>query len=127
MTQDISSLMRKDSIMFEYDVHDMKRAVKWYKETLGLEVIFEGGDCHTEFALPVKGSRLALTEISDISGKPYPNYVLRRFGKMYFAQTLVTTDSIRRSGTQKYTTKRELLVPDPHEHWIENSENAENF
>ena len=61
MTQDISSLMRKDSIMFEYDVHDMKRAVKWYKEILGFEIIFEGGDCHTEFALPVKGSRLALS------------------------------------------------------------------
>jgi len=47
--------------MFEYDVHDMKRAVTWYKEILGLEVVFQGGECHTEFALPVKGARLALS------------------------------------------------------------------
>jgi hypothetical protein len=47
--------------MFEYDVHDMKRVVTWYKEILGLEVVFQGGECHTEFALPVKGVRLALS------------------------------------------------------------------
>jgi catechol 2,3-dioxygenase-like lactoylglutathione lyase family enzyme len=47
--------------MFEYDVHDMKRAVTWYKEILGLEVVFQGGECHTEFALPVKGVQLALS------------------------------------------------------------------
>jgi predicted enzyme related to lactoylglutathione lyase len=61
MVEDIGSLMRNDTIMFEYEVHDMKRAVKWYKEILGLKVIFEGGECHTEFALPVKGTRLALS------------------------------------------------------------------
>jgi catechol 2,3-dioxygenase-like lactoylglutathione lyase family enzyme len=47
--------------MFEDDVHDMKRAVTCYKEILGLEVVFQGGECHTEFALPVKGVRLALS------------------------------------------------------------------
>jgi predicted enzyme related to lactoylglutathione lyase len=47
--------------MFEYDVHDMRRAVAWYKDVLELPVIFEGGDCHTEFALPLPGARLALS------------------------------------------------------------------
>ena len=61
MTQDIRTFIRNDSVMFEYDVHDMKRAVTWYKEILGLEVVFQGGECHTEFALPVKGVRLALS------------------------------------------------------------------
>ena len=40
MTQDIHTFIRIDSVMFEYDVHDMKRAVTWYKEILGLEVVF---------------------------------------------------------------------------------------
>jgi predicted enzyme related to lactoylglutathione lyase len=61
LTQDIRAFIRNDSVMFEYDVHDMKRAVTWYKEILGLEVVFQGGECHTEFALPVKGARLALS------------------------------------------------------------------
>ena len=61
MANSISSLIKKDTIMFEYDVHDMQRAVTWYKDILGFEVIFTGGDCHTEFALPVKGARLALS------------------------------------------------------------------
>lgn len=61
MTNSISNLIKNDTIMFEYDVHDMQRAVAWYKDILGLEIIFEGGDCHTEFALPVKGARLALS------------------------------------------------------------------
>lgn len=66
MTEDIGSLMRKDTIMFEYEVRDMKRAVRWYQEVFGLEIVFEGGECHTEFALPVKGTRLALS----LSDKP---------------------------------------------------------
>jgi len=61
MTVNLNNLIENDSIMFEYDVHDMKRAVKWYKKILGFEIIFEGGDCHTEFALPLKGARLALS------------------------------------------------------------------
>jgi len=61
MTQDIRAFVRNDSVMFEYDVHEMKRAVAWYREILGLEVTFQGGECHTEFALPVKGARLALS------------------------------------------------------------------
>ena len=61
MTQDIRAFVRNDSVMFEYDVHEMKRAVAWYREILGLEVTFKGGECHTEFAFPVKGARLALS------------------------------------------------------------------
>ncbi|MBN1991995.1 MAG: VOC family protein [Anaerolineae bacterium] len=61
MRESINDLIKNDTIMFEYDVHDMQRAVAWYKNVLGFEVIFSGGDCHTEFALPVKGARLALS------------------------------------------------------------------
>ena len=53
--------VRTDTLMFEYDVHDMGRAVAWYRDVLGLEVVFKGGDCHTEFALPLSGARLALS------------------------------------------------------------------
>ena len=63
MVQEINTLMRNDTIMFEYDVHNMQRAVKWYKDILSLGVIFEGGDCHAEFALPVQGARLALSRV----------------------------------------------------------------
>lgn len=69
MVEDIDSLMRNDTIMFEYEVHDMRRAVKLYKEILGLKVIFEGGEYHTEFALPVKSTRLALS----LTEKPRKN------------------------------------------------------
>ena len=61
MIDNLSALISPDTIMFEYDVHDMQRAVHWYKHVFGCEPIFEGGDCHTEFALPVKGVRLALS------------------------------------------------------------------
>jgi predicted enzyme related to lactoylglutathione lyase len=57
----MSNLIRTDTIMFEYDVHDMHRAVAWYKDVLELEVVYKGGDCHTEFALPLLGARLALS------------------------------------------------------------------
>lgn len=65
MIGSLSTLLKHDVIMFEYDVHDMQRAVQWYKSVFGFETIFEGGDCHTEFALPVNGSRLALSLVSD--------------------------------------------------------------
>ncbi len=61
MVSSIRSLIHNDTIMFEYDVHDMRRSVAWYKEVLGLEVVYAGGDCHTEFALPLPGARLALS------------------------------------------------------------------
>jgi catechol 2,3-dioxygenase-like lactoylglutathione lyase family enzyme len=54
--------------MFEYDVHNMQRAVEWYQNILGLEIVFKGDNCHTEFALPVKGARLALS----LTGKDIP-------------------------------------------------------
>jgi predicted enzyme related to lactoylglutathione lyase len=63
MPESIGDLIKNDTIMFEYDVHDMQRAVAWYKNVLGFAVIFSGGDCHTEFALPVKGARLALSRV----------------------------------------------------------------
>ena len=61
MSQGISALIEKDTLMFEYDVHDMRRAVDWYRDIFGLEILFQGGDCHTEFALPLPGARLALS------------------------------------------------------------------
>ena len=67
MHQEIRSLLRCDTVMFEYDVHDMHRAVEWYSDVFGFEVVFRGGGCHTELALPVQGARLAL---SLAEGKP---------------------------------------------------------
>lgn len=61
MNADIQSCLRSDSVMFEYDVHDMARAVAWYRDLFGFEIIFAGGGCHTEFALPISGARLALS------------------------------------------------------------------
>jgi predicted enzyme related to lactoylglutathione lyase len=65
MIDNLDGLIKDDNIMFEYDVHDMRRAVKWYKHIFGFETIFEGGDCHTEFALPVNGARLALSLVEE--------------------------------------------------------------
>lgn len=42
-------------------VYDMDRAVTWYQDIFGFDIIFRGGDCHTEFALPITGTRLALS------------------------------------------------------------------
>ncbi len=60
MASNLANLV-EEKVMFEYDVHDMQRAVAWYQDVLGFDIIFRGGDCHTEFALPVKGARLALS------------------------------------------------------------------
>ncbi len=61
MNAEIQNYLRNDSVMFEYDVHDMARAVAWYRGLFGFEITFQGGECHTEFALPVSGARLALS------------------------------------------------------------------
>ncbi len=61
MSPEIQSYLRSDSVMFEYDVHDMARAAAWYCDLFGFEITFQGGTCHTEFALPVSGARLALS------------------------------------------------------------------
>jgi predicted enzyme related to lactoylglutathione lyase len=61
MNEGIQPLIRQDTIMFEYDVHDMRRAVAWYKDVFGFDIVFEGGQCHTEFALAIQGARLALS------------------------------------------------------------------
>jgi predicted enzyme related to lactoylglutathione lyase len=65
MIRSIRDLIRSDTVMFEYDVHDLRRAVEWYRDVLGFELVFSGGDCHAEFALPVPGARLALSRAPD--------------------------------------------------------------
>lgn len=59
MNKEIKTLLRNDTIMFEYDVHDMHRAVQWYQDIFGFEVVYGPTHCHTEFALPLTGARLA--------------------------------------------------------------------
>ncbi len=61
MNTTIDALIQKDNIMFEYDVHDMDRAVQWYTDIFGFEITFGPTHCHTEFALPVKNGHLALS------------------------------------------------------------------
>ena len=61
MVCSVGKWLRQDTVMFEYDVHDMEGAVRWYRDVLGLEIVFEGGPCHSEFALPLPGARLALS------------------------------------------------------------------
>lgn len=61
MDQEVKSLLRSDTVMFEYEVHDMNRAVQWYRDMFGFEIIYGPTSCHTEFALPLQGTRLALS------------------------------------------------------------------
>jgi lactoylglutathione lyase len=56
-----STLICSDTVMFEYEVHDMRRAVAWYQAVLELPIVYQGGECHTELALPLAGARLALS------------------------------------------------------------------
>jgi predicted enzyme related to lactoylglutathione lyase len=74
-------------VMFEYDVYDMRRAVDWYRSVLGLEVMFRGGECHTEFALPVPGARLALS----LTGRENP---IRKAARMFLRTD--DLDAVRR-------------------------------
>ncbi len=61
MKPEMETLIRAHTLMFEYDVHDMKRALQWYQDIFGFECVFGPTDCHTELALPLKGARLALS------------------------------------------------------------------
>lgn len=61
MEQQIQSLLIDDTVMFEYDVHDMDRAVRWYRDMFGFEIVYGPTSCHTELALPLAGARLALS------------------------------------------------------------------
>lgn len=61
MNPEMSTLIKKNGIMFEYDVHDMSRAVRWYQDMFGFAITYGPSECHTEFALPLAGSRLALS------------------------------------------------------------------
>ena len=61
MKQEMSTLISADRVMFEYDVHDMNRAVQWYQDMFGFDVVYGPTHCHTEFALPLNGARLALS------------------------------------------------------------------
>ena len=65
MEPKISNLFRTDTVMFEYDVHDMKGTVAWYQDMFGFEIIYGPTDCHTEFGLPLRGARLALSLAED--------------------------------------------------------------
>lgn len=66
MNKEMSTLIKNDTIMFEYDVHDMHRAVQWYQDMFGFDVIYGPTHCHTEFALPLDGARLALSLTDEI-------------------------------------------------------------
>jgi len=61
MKQEMSTLISADRVVFEYDVHDMNRAVQWYQDMFGFDVVYGPTHCHTEFALPLNGARLALS------------------------------------------------------------------
>lgn len=61
MNEQMGNLFKTDTVMFEYDVHDMQRAVQWYQDVLGFEIVFGPTHCHTEFALPLTGAHLALS------------------------------------------------------------------
>jgi len=61
MNKQMSALINTDTVMFEYDVHDMNRAVQWYQDIFGFDVVYGPTHCHTEFALPLNGARLALS------------------------------------------------------------------
>ncbi len=61
MDQSISIILETNPVMFEYDVHDMQRAIRWFQEMFGAEVVYGPTDCHTELGLPLKGARLALS------------------------------------------------------------------
>jgi predicted enzyme related to lactoylglutathione lyase len=87
MGEGIRGMIRNDTVMFEYDVHDMRRAVDWYRSVLGLEVMFRGGECHTEFALPVPGARLALS----LTGRENP---IRKAARMFLRTD--DLDAVRR-------------------------------
>lgn len=114
MTQNTRALMRNDSVMFEYDVHDMKRAVTWYKEMLGLEVVFQGGECHTEFSLPLKGARLALS-LSDKGKK------ILKGGRLFIPVTDIdaveTNLKVKGAKTHREKVDDAVLIL-----WVEDSE-----
>jgi len=61
MHQKLIALLNNDTVMFEYNVHDMNRAVRWYQDMLGFDIVFGPTHCHTEFTLPLHQARLALS------------------------------------------------------------------
>jgi predicted enzyme related to lactoylglutathione lyase len=65
MHVEIEALLRDDVVMFEYDVHNMQRALRWYQDVFGFEIIYGPGPYHTEFALPVKGATMALSWVDE--------------------------------------------------------------
>jgi len=80
MVGNIHALIRHDTVMFEYDVLDMERAMAWYRDILGLKVIYGPYACHTEFALPVQGARLALSLAS-------PDTQIRKGPRLFISTT----------------------------------------
>jgi predicted enzyme related to lactoylglutathione lyase len=58
---------RKGSVYFQYQVKDFDRAKKFYSETMGLEIKYDGGAevGWAEFALPAEGARLGINLIRE--------------------------------------------------------------
>ncbi len=65
MIKQLSRLIINQTVMFEYDVHDMERAVQWYRHIFDFPILYGPTHCHTEFALPLDGARLALSLADD--------------------------------------------------------------
>jgi ABC-type multidrug transport system ATPase subunit len=73
MNQEVKPMLRSDSVMFEYDVHDKDRAIRWYMDMFGFEISYGPTSCHTEFALPLDGARLALS-LADQADRPIKGF-----------------------------------------------------
>jgi predicted enzyme related to lactoylglutathione lyase len=114
MTEDISSLMRNDTVMFEYEVRNMKRAVEWYQEVLGLKNILRGGECHTKFALPVKGARLALS-LTEEETKRSPSRLFIATNDIYAVEAYMKGKGVKTKSIENISDVTLIL-------WIEDSE-----
>jgi len=64
---DIKSLLKKDSIIFEYNVKDLNRSKQFYQDIFGFEMVWDGSDeigwC--QLKLPVAGTTLGLNLIRE--------------------------------------------------------------
>jgi hypothetical protein len=76
MTKQIGPLLSRDTVALEYDVHDMRGALEWYRHVFGFQVVPEGGQGHTELALPPTRARLAL-------GLPEGERVIEKGGRLF--------------------------------------------
>ncbi len=69
---DIHDLIKKDSIIFEFNVKNLDRSKKFYQEIFGFEMLWDGGDevgwC--QLKLPVPGATLGLNLLREGEVKP---------------------------------------------------------